>query len=273
MRWTGACIPARRKLAVGAAVEVRKAVGASVTASDTPHVAGLLAVMAASRPRRGRRPVWKCRSTACATSWSARGAGEGQEQKPPSWFLAGRRSSRQPTAWGNFLVAGDRCSTRRMSGHQKVTAGGSATCSTALCAGTAQPVIIAWGRARSPTKKRPKRPRAVRNATSTGVLLKRNGRLPGQYQAFTLGGSLADEATAGRATYWRMLDKGIPTARPTNRRILRFHRRLAMSAADSPCSAALTTLRADFQAAALFADCFTRPTFPQEEAPRCNNLP
>ena len=90
-------------------------------------------------------------------------------------------------------------------------------------------------------------------------------------QAFVLGGSLADnEETAGRAALvggHARPGHGRPL-RPADRRVFRFDRRQVStpSPGDSPCSAALTTLREDFpKAAALFAECFTRPAFPQDE--------
>jgi zinc protease len=103
------------------------------------------------------------------------------------------------------------------------------------------------------------------------VLVRRHSQLPlVNIQAFVLGGSLVDsEATAGRAAMvGAMLDMG--TADHSAQQIAEYFDSiggvLSMSAGRFTVLGSATTLRADFPgAAALFAECFTRSTFPQEE--------
>jgi zinc protease len=110
------------------------------------------------------------------------------------------------------------------------------------------------------------------------VLLKRHSQLPlVNIQAFVLGGSLADdEATAGRAALvGAMLDMG--TADHTARQIADYFDsiggQLGMSAGRFTVFGSATTLREDFPgAAALFAECITRPMFPQEEYAKIQRL-
>jgi len=113
--------------------------------------------------------------------------------------------------------------------------------------------------------------RAVRLANGLRVLVKRHSHLPlVNIQAYVLGASLVDtEATAGRsAMVGAMLDKG--TKEHSAQQIADYFDsiggRLSMSAGRSTIYGSATTLKGDFpQAAALFAECFTRPTFPQDQ--------
>jgi zinc protease len=92
-----------------------------------------------------------------------------------------------------------------------------------------------------------------------------------------LGGSLVDtEATAGRsALVGAMLDQG--TAQHSARQIAEYFDsiggQLSMGVGQNTIFGGATTLREDFpQAAALFAECFTRPTFPDEEFQKVKTL-
>ncbi|MGA2032959.1 MAG: pitrilysin family protein [Thermoguttaceae bacterium] len=120
--------------------------------------------------------------------------------------------------------------------------------------------------------------RSVRLANGLRVLMKRHANLPlVNVQAFALCGALADaEATAGRAALVAaMLDKG--AAERSAAEIARWFDsvggELSMSAGRFTVYGSATTLREDFpQAAALFADCFTRPAFPAEEYEKVQKL-
>jgi len=120
--------------------------------------------------------------------------------------------------------------------------------------------------------------RSVRLPNGLRVLLKRHRQLPMvNIQAFVLGGSLVDtEATAGRsALVGAMLDQG--TAQHSARQIAEYFDsiggQLSMGAGQNTIFGSATTLRDDFpQAAALFAECFTRPTFPDEEFRKVKTL-
>ena len=120
--------------------------------------------------------------------------------------------------------------------------------------------------------------RAARLANGLRVLVKRHSHLPlVNIQAYVLGASLVDtEETAGRsAMVGAMLDKG--TAQHSAQQIADYFDsiggRLAMSAGRSTIYGSATTLKDDFpRAAALFAECFTRPTFPREELDKQKTL-
>jgi len=120
--------------------------------------------------------------------------------------------------------------------------------------------------------------RSVRLPNGLRVLLKRHAQLPMvNIQAFVLGGSLVDtEATAGRsALVGAMLDQG--TTQHSARQIAEYFDsiggQLSMGAGQNTIFGSATTLRDDFpQAAALFAECFTRPTFPDEEFKKVKTL-
>ena len=120
--------------------------------------------------------------------------------------------------------------------------------------------------------------RSERLPNGLRVLLKRHGHLPlVNIQAFVLGGSLADtEDTAGRAALvGAMLDMG--TADHTAQQIAEYFDSIGghinMSAGRFTVFGSAMTLREDFpEAAALFAECFTRPTFPQNEYAKVQQL-
>ena len=111
------------------------------------------------------------------------------------------------------------------------------------------------------------------------VLLKRHANLPlVNIQAFVLGGSLVDSVeTAGRASLvGAMLDMG--TADHSARQIAEYFDSIGgqlqhVRGAFHRATAALRHCEDDFPAAAaLFAECFTRPTFPQEEFAKVQQL-
>ena len=96
-------------------------------------------------------------------------------------------------------------------------------------------------------------------------------------QAVVLGGSLADDVeTAGRSSLvGSMLDRG--TARHSARQIAEYFDsiggNLSMGAGRFTVYGGATTLRADFPAAAaLFAECFTESTFPEDEFAKVQQL-
>jgi len=113
--------------------------------------------------------------------------------------------------------------------------------------------------------------RAVKLANGLRVLVKRHSHLPMvNVQAFVVGASLVDtERTAGRsALVGSMLDKG--TATHTAVEIAEYFDSIggsfSTSAGRFTVIASATTLKEDFpKAAALLAECFTRPTFPEDE--------
>lgn len=103
------------------------------------------------------------------------------------------------------------------------------------------------------------------------VLVKRHAALPMvTMQAFVLAGNLVDDdATAGRsALLAELLDKG--TESRSAREIAEYFDsiggRLSMSAGRFTISGSVTALKDDFpEAAALMAECFTRPALPTDE--------
>ncbi len=120
--------------------------------------------------------------------------------------------------------------------------------------------------------------RAVRLDNGLRVLVKRHSHLPlVNIQAYVLGACLVDtEQTAGRSSLvGAMLDKG--TARHSARQIAEYFDSIggqfAMTSGRNTIYGSATTLREDFpQAAALFAECFTRPVFPEDEFQKVKTL-
>ena len=113
--------------------------------------------------------------------------------------------------------------------------------------------------------------RLVRLDNGLRVLIKRHTHKPlVNVQAYVLGGCLVDgPKTAGRsALVGQMLDKG--TADHSAVQIAEFFDSIggqfSMRAGRNTVYGSATVLREDFRAAAaLFAECFTRPTFPEKE--------
>jgi zinc protease len=120
--------------------------------------------------------------------------------------------------------------------------------------------------------------RLVKLPNGLRVLVKRHANLPlVNIQAYVLGGNLVDsEKTAGRsALVAEMLDKG--TADHSAEQIAEYFDSIggafSVSSGRFTIYASATTLREDFpRAAALFAECFTRPTFPQAEFQKAQTL-
>ncbi len=120
--------------------------------------------------------------------------------------------------------------------------------------------------------------RIVRLPSGLRVLIKRNTNLPMvNIQAYVLGGSLVDtDETAGRsALVGAMLRRG--TARRSARQIAQFFDsvggRLSMGAGRNTVYGSATVLSDDFpKAAALFAECFTASTFPEDEFRKVQRL-
>ena len=119
--------------------------------------------------------------------------------------------------------------------------------------------------------------RLVRLDNGLRVLVKRHTHLPlVNMQAFSLGATLADtQQTAGRAALVAdMLDKGTPTrsARQIADYFDSIGGRLTMRAGRNTVYGSATVLRDDFrQAMEVFAECVTRPTFPDDEFARVQN--
>lgn len=103
------------------------------------------------------------------------------------------------------------------------------------------------------------------------VIVKRDAHLPlVNLQAYVLAGSLVDTPeTAGRsALVGAMLDKG--TAQHSAQQIAEYYDsiggKFSMTAGRNTVYGSVTTLREDFaKAAALFAECFLQPSFPEAE--------
>ena len=118
----------------------------------------------------------------------------------------------------------------------------------------------------------------MRLSNGLRVLVKRHANLPlVNIQAFVLGGALVDdEKTAGRASLVAdMLDQG--TADHTAAAIARYFDsiggRLSFGSGRFTVFGEATTLREDFpQAAAVFAECFLRPTFPAGQFAKIQGL-
>jgi len=110
------------------------------------------------------------------------------------------------------------------------------------------------------------------------VLVKRQSQLPlVNVQAFVLGGALVDTPeTAGRSgMVAEMLDRG--TAQRSAREIAEYFDsiggRMSFAAGRNTIYGSTSVLRDDFsQALALFAECFLRPVFPEEEFQRVKQL-
>ena len=216
-----------RKLAAGAAAEVREATGA-VGQRGQRHAAlrrrHASPCMAVSRPE-----TWQKAADGDPPRGlpAARRAGRRRpnwprprSRRPPSWSSAGRRCKQAADSLGrSFLTTGDPLFDKAyVEGIQKVTA--------EQVRDVARRYFVP--RAAQPRHHRPagrraeagrgggrRRPRArsalVRLPNGLRVLLKRHAQLPlVNIQAFVLGGSLVDsEKTAGRAALvGAMLDKG-----------------------------------------------------------------
>lgn len=120
--------------------------------------------------------------------------------------------------------------------------------------------------------------RSLRLENGLRVLVKRHSHLPMvNLQAYTVGAALVDTPqTAGRAALvGAMLDKGTPTKSATE--IANYFDsiggRFSTSAGRFTVYASATVLKQDLpQTAAIFAECFNQPTFPEEEFAKVKTL-
>jgi len=122
-----------------------------------------------------------------------------------------------------------------------------------------------------PTTAGEEKARRLQLANGLRVIIKRDSHLPlVNLQAYVLAGSLVDTPeTAGRsALLGTMLDQG--TAKHSAQEIAEYYDSIGgqftMTAGRNTIYGSVTTLREDFpQAAALFAECFLQPSFPEAE--------
>jgi zinc protease len=120
--------------------------------------------------------------------------------------------------------------------------------------------------------------RSLRLENGLRVLLKRHSHLPMvNLQAYTIGAALVDTPeTAGRAALvGAMLDRGTPTRSATE--IANYFDsiggRFSTGAGRFTVYGSATVLKQDFpEAAALFAECLTQPTFPDGEFAKVKTL-
>ena len=259
-------------------------------ASDTPHyVTGFFAITAVSRPETQEkaseeilREVYRLREELIAPAELAKA----KKQKAAE-LVFGRQTVQQAaeSLGRNFITAADPLFDKTyVENIQKVTAEQVRDVARRYFAPgrlnrvTITPPGTATKTAASKTKAAEDAIRSVKLPNGLRVLLQRDSRLPlVNIQAFALGGSLADdEQTAGRAALvGAMLDMG--TADHSAQQIAEYFDsiggQLAMSAGRFTVFGSATTLRADFpQAAALFAECIMRPTFPASEYAKVQQL-
>jgi zinc protease len=259
-------------------------------ASDTPHyVAGMFLVMAASRPDTWQkaydgilREVNRLRDELVSPEELAKA-----KKQKASELVFGRQTVKQEAdALGrNFITTGDPLYDKAyVDGIQKVTAEQIRDVARRYFVPERlnEVVITPPGGASKASKQSAKSVegeiRSERLPNGLRVLVKRHSQLPlVNIQAFALSGSLADdESTAGRAALvGAMLDMG--TADHNARQIAEYFDsiggQLAMGAGKFTIFGGATTLKADFPAAAaLFAECFTRSTFPPDEFTKIQRL-
>ena len=259
-------------------------------ASETPHdVAGFFAVMAVSRPETWQKAseevlseVYRLRDELVGPEELAK-AKKGKAAE----LVFGRQSIKQAAdglARG-FITTGDPLYDKSyVEGIQKVTAEQVRDVARRyLTPQRLNRVILAPpGGAPKVSKEASKavegKIRLERLPNGLRVLLKRDAHLPlVNIQAIVLGGSLVDdEKTAGRSgLVGAMLDRG--TAEHSARQIAEYFDSIGgqveMAAGRFTVLGGATTLRDDFPgAAALFAECFTRSTFPEDEFVKMQRL-
>ncbi len=259
-------------------------------ASETPHyVNGMFAVMAVSPPETWEkasagilREVYRLRDELVGPEELAKA----KKQKAAELVFGRQKVQQEADSLGrNFISTGDPLfDTAYVEGIQKVTAeqvrdvarryfvpqrlnrviiappGGAPKAAANAAMGTESEI------------------RLVRLDNGLRVLLKRDAHLPlVNIQAMVLGGSLVDDVqTAGRsALVADMLDRG--TATHTARQIAEYFDsiggQMSMGAGRFTVFGSATTLRDDFPAAAaLFAECFLRSTFPEDEFVKVQRL-
>jgi zinc protease len=269
--------------------EEQVVLGASA-ASHTPHyVAGMFVVMAASQPDTWEkasagllREVYRLRDELVSPEELAKA-----KRQKTAELVFGRQSVKQmaDSLGQNFIGVGDPLFDEAyVAGIDKVTAEQVRDVARRYFRDeTLNRVIIA------PPGGAPKPP-ATDDKTAAGevklarlpnglrVLVKRDSRLPMVcLQTAALGGSLADDKqTAGRASLLAaMLDRG--TAKHNAQQIAEYFDSIGAEAGFSggrfTFTASLTTLKADFpQAAEMFAECLLRPTFPEDEFAKMQQL-
>ena len=260
------------------------------TMSDTPHyVEGMFVAMAVSRPETWRqaneeivREVYRLRDELVGPAELAKA----KKQKAAELIFARQTAKQAAEGLGrDFLTTGDPLyGNKYVEEIQKVTAEQVRDVARRyFVPERLNRVIIAppgggpkaTGKAAQATEGEIK---SLRLPNGLRVLLKRQAQLPlVNIQAFAVAGSLADdEATAGRAALVAaMLDRG--TAQHSGAQIAQYFDsiggQMAFSAGRFTLFGSATTLREDFpQAAALFAECFTRPTFPAGEYAKVQRL-
>lgn len=258
--------------------------------SMTPHdVAGMFIVMAVSRPDTWQkaaegilREVYRLRDELVTPEELAKA----KKQKAASLVFGRQKVQQQAESLGqNFITAGDPLyNTAYVAGIQKVTAEQVRDVARRyfvperLNRVMVTPPGGAPKAAAGSAKKTESEIRLVKLPNGLRVLLKRDAHLPMvNIQAMALSGSLADDVkTAGRSSLMAaMLDRG--TADHTARQIAEYFDsiggEMSISGGRYTVFGSATTLREDFPAAAaLFAECFLRPTFPEDEFVKMRKL-
>jgi zinc protease len=258
--------------------------------SDTPHyVAGMFAVMAVSRPETWekaaegvQREVYRLRDELVGPEELAKA----KKQKAAELVFSRQTVAQMADSLGrNMLSAADPLLDKQyVEGIQRVTAEQVRDVARRyFVPQRLNRVIIAppggapklTGKAAKPTESK------IRMETLPNglrVLLKRDAHLPMvNIQAVVVAGSLADNAeTAGRASLvGAMLDRGTTqhSARQIAEHFDSIGGNLSMGAGRFTVFGSATTLKADFPgAAALFAECFTAATFPEDEFAKMQQL-
>jgi zinc protease len=261
-----------------------------MAASETPHyVNGMFVVMAVSPPQTWQkasegilREVYRLRDELVSPEELAKA----KKQKAAELVFGRQKVQQEADSLGrNFITAGDPLfDTAYVAGIEKVTAEQVRDVARRyLVPQRLNRVIVAPpGGGPKSTKgtanKTAEEIRLVKLPNGLRVLLKRDAHLPlVNVQAMVLGGSLVDDPkTAGRSSLVAdMLDRG--TAQHSAQQIAQYFDsiggQMSMSAGRFTVYGSATTLRDDFPAAAaLFAECFLRPTFPDEEFAKVQQL-
>jgi zinc protease len=261
-----------------------------MAASETPHyVNGKFLVMAMSRPEMWQkasegilREVYRLRDELVGPEELAKA----KKQKAAELIFGRQKVQQEADSLGrNFITTGDPLfDTAYVQGIQKVTAEQVRDVARRyLVPQRLNRVIVA------PPGGAPKSAKGAAKATANEirlvkldnglrVLLKRDAHLPlVNIQTMVLGGSLVDDPqTAGRSSLVAdMLDRG--TAQHSAQQIAQYFDsiggQMSMSAGRFTVYGSATTLSDDFPAAAaLFAECFLRSTFPEDEYAKVQQL-
>jgi zinc protease len=258
--------------------------------SDTPHyVAGMFAVMAVSRPntwekasKEIQREVYRLRDELVGPEELAKA----KKQKAAEFVFSRQTVAQMAESLGrNMLSCDDPLFDKvYVEGIQRVTAEQVREVARRyFVPQRLNRIIIAppggapklTGKSAEATEGKI---RLERLPNGLRVLLKRDAHLPMvNIQAVVLGGSLADsDATAGRSgLVGAMLDRG--TAQHSARQIAEYFDsiggNLSMGAGRFTLFGSATTLKGDLAGAAeLLAECFTKPTFPDDEFAKVQQL-